>query len=57
MRFAVQGVDELAPIDATLEKEHDERTKVKNVQVRALAQTLGFRNGGRGRCGGGGKWT
>lgn len=30
---AYQGVDELAPIDQTLEKEHEEKTKVKNIQV------------------------
>ena len=54
----VQGVDELAPIDATLEKEHDERTKVKNVQVRVLAKTLGFKSGrvDVGRVGDGREW-
>ncbi|KAL2650872.1 hypothetical protein R1flu_019000 [Riccia fluitans] len=28
-----KGVEELAPIDQTLEKEHEEKTKVKNIQV------------------------
>lgn len=28
-------VEELAPIDQTLEKEHEELTKLKNIQVRA----------------------
>lgn len=28
-----QPVEELAPLDQTLEKEHEEKTKVKNIQV------------------------
>jgi hypothetical protein len=34
--FVDQGVDEMAPIDQTLEKEHEEKTKVKNIQVRCV---------------------
>lgn len=33
MHNVQKGVDELAPIDKTLEKEHEEKTKVKNIQV------------------------
>ena len=29
----VQNVEELAPIDQHLEKEHQEKTKVKNIEV------------------------
>lgn len=29
----LQAVDDLAPIDQHLEKEHQEKTKVKNIQV------------------------
>ena len=31
--FSEQPVEELAPLDQTLEKEHEEKTKVKNIQV------------------------
>ncbi|XP_024529898.1 putative MYST-like histone acetyltransferase 1 isoform X1 [Selaginella moellendorffii] len=33
-----KGVDELAPIDQTLEKEHEEKTKIKNIQVVELGK-------------------
>lgn len=38
MHNVQKGVDELAPIDQTLEKEHEEKTKVKNIQVVELGQ-------------------
>ena len=34
----VQDLADLAPIDQTLEKEHHERTKVKNIQVIELGR-------------------
>lgn len=30
---SLQNVEELAPIDQHLEKEHQEKTKVKNIEV------------------------
>lgn len=33
MTWYLQAVDDLAPIDQHLEKEHQEKTKVKNIQV------------------------
>eukprot|EP00249_Psilotum_nudum_P004866 c18351_g1_i1 orf=345-1550(+) len=33
-----KGVEELAPIDQSLEKEHEEKTKVKNIQVVELGK-------------------
>ncbi|KAJ7569256.1 hypothetical protein O6H91_01G106100 [Diphasiastrum complanatum] len=33
MHNVQKGVEELAPIEQTLEKEHEEKTKVKNIQV------------------------
>lgn len=39
--FSEQPVEELAPLDQTLEKEHEEKTKVKNIQVNlSLHETL-----------------
>lgn len=38
MHNVQKGVDELAPIDQTLEKEHEEKTKVKNIQVVELGR-------------------
>ena len=35
---AAQDLADLAPIDQTLEKEHHERTKVKNIQVIELGR-------------------
>lgn len=35
IRFLLQDVHDLAPIDQQLEQEHQEKTKVKNIQVRA----------------------
>ena len=32
-RMMLQNVEELAPIDQHLEKEHQEKTKVKNIEV------------------------
>ncbi len=34
----LQPVDDLAPIDQHLEKEHQEKTKVKNIQVHNLLE-------------------
>ena len=34
----MQDLADLAPIDQTLEKEHHERTKVKNIQVIELGR-------------------
>lgn len=31
-----QGLEELAPVDHSLAKEHEESTKIKNIQVSAL---------------------
>ena len=33
MQVPFQAVEELPPIDQHLEKEHQEKTKVKNIQV------------------------
>ena len=35
-------MDELAPIDKSLEMEHEEKTKVKNIQVRSHIDILYF---------------
>ena len=35
-------MDELAPIDKSLEMEHEEKTKVKNIQVRSHIDILCF---------------
>ena len=33
----LQSVEEMAPLDQQLEKEHQEKTKVKNIEVRVTA--------------------
>ena len=35
--MVLQSVEEMAPLDQQLEKEHQEKTKVKNIEVRATA--------------------
>lgn len=41
----LQSVEELAPIDQHLEKEHQEKTKVKNIQVNKSAKLRGLSSG------------
>ena len=37
LAMVLQSVEEMAPLDQQLEKEHQEKTKVKNIEVRATA--------------------
>ena len=58
--FGVQNIEELPEIDQHLEKEHQEKTKVKNIQVRGRvlpdlqspspAAPVSFKSEGRKRC-------
>ena len=36
----MQNVEELAPLDQHLEKEHQEKTKVKNIEVRLVSWVI-----------------
>ena len=36
----MQNVEELAPLDQHLEKEHQEKTKVKNIEVKLFVSVI-----------------